>query len=389
MTDYRLDKRELAELRAAHRQVRDVRAAYRINAVVLLGQGWSTAEVAGALLMDPETVRSYFKRYTCGGVEELLRMSYVGSEARLDPAQMAELDAHLRTHLYLTAEAVARWVEQRWGVRYTPSGMTAVLHCLGYTYKKAKLTPGKPDPERQEAFLETYKKIKENKEESDPIYFMDATHPQHNPVIGCGWIKRGEDYPIKSNTGRQRLNINGAIEYPDLLGRNPLRCHHRCRLDHRLVPADREGKPTGQAHCRDLRQCPLLPFSGGSGVPEDLAHTFGVPAGLFAQSQPHRALLEVLQAPGALQPILRNVREVQGRLSAVLRQARCVCPAAPHAADRKLRNHRQLKCRNLVFVTYKYEYTASLESTGSRGRATVNAARTNWLIGLSQLRNCR
>jgi hypothetical protein len=34
---------------------------------------------------------------------------------------MAELDAHLRTHLYLTAEAVARWVEQRWGVRYTPS----------------------------------------------------------------------------------------------------------------------------------------------------------------------------------------------------------------------------------------------------------------------------
>jgi transposase len=34
--------------------------------------------------------------------------------------------------------------------------MTAVLHRLGYTYKKAKLTPGKPDPERQEAFLENY-----------------------------------------------------------------------------------------------------------------------------------------------------------------------------------------------------------------------------------------
>jgi len=41
---------------------------------------------------------------------------------------------------------------------------------------------------------------------------MDATHPQHNPIIGCAWIKRGEDYPIKSNTGHQRLNINGAIE---------------------------------------------------------------------------------------------------------------------------------------------------------------------------------
>jgi hypothetical protein len=41
---------------------------------------------------------------------------------------------------------------------------------------------------------------------------MDATHPQHNPVLGCGWIRRGEEYPIKSNTGPRRLNINGAID---------------------------------------------------------------------------------------------------------------------------------------------------------------------------------
>ena len=42
--------------------------------------------------------------------------------------------------------------------------------------------------------------------------FMDATHPQHNPVIACGWIKRGKEHPIKSNTGRRRLNINGVID---------------------------------------------------------------------------------------------------------------------------------------------------------------------------------
>ena len=43
------------------------------------------------------------------------------------------------------------------------------------------------------------------------LMFMDATHPQHNPVISYGWIKRGKEHPIKSNTGRRRLNINGAI----------------------------------------------------------------------------------------------------------------------------------------------------------------------------------
>jgi len=45
---------------------------------------------------------------------------------------------------------------------------------------------------------------------------MDATHPQHNPVIGCGWIKRGKAHPICSNTGRRRLNINGAINLETL-----------------------------------------------------------------------------------------------------------------------------------------------------------------------------
>ena len=40
---------------------------------------------------------------------------------------------------------------------------------------------------------------------------MDATHPHHNPVAGYGWIKRGQDREIWSNTGRQRLNINSAI----------------------------------------------------------------------------------------------------------------------------------------------------------------------------------
>ncbi|CAD7854312.1 MAG: hypothetical protein, partial [Olavius algarvensis Gamma 1 endosymbiont] len=36
------------------------------------------------------------------------------------------------TNLYLSAKAVAHWVEETYGVSYTESGMTAVLHRLGY-----------------------------------------------------------------------------------------------------------------------------------------------------------------------------------------------------------------------------------------------------------------
>jgi transposase len=217
MRDYRLTQQQIAKLRSAHRATRDVREAYRINAVILLGRGHTPSQVADALLLDADTVREYYKRYQGGGIDELLRMSFVGSEALLDAGQLAELDTHLQQHLYLTAEAVARYVERRWHVRYTVSGMSAVLHRLGYCYKKAKLEPGKhPSAEVQEAFVEKYRNLKENKQEGSVIYFMDATHPQHNPVLGCGWIKRGKAFSLASNTGRQRLNINGAINVEDL-----------------------------------------------------------------------------------------------------------------------------------------------------------------------------
>jgi hypothetical protein len=61
-----------------------VREACRINGRILLGNGCTAADVGDALLIDPDTVRTYFKPYKKGGVDDLLRMNYVGSEALLD-----------------------------------------------------------------------------------------------------------------------------------------------------------------------------------------------------------------------------------------------------------------------------------------------------------------
>ena len=212
MVDYSLPAQKIAELRAAHRRTRDKREADRIKAVVLLASGRTAEDVAEALLIDPNTVRNHFKRYQQGGLSGLLHVAYRGSDCELSEADLAILDAHLQDQLYLSAKDVAAWVEETFAVAYTVSGMTALLHRLGYVYKKPKLVPGKADRQAQEAFLATYQELKENKGEDDVILFMDAVHPQHNPVLGYGWIKRGEDREVPSNTGRRRLNINGAVD---------------------------------------------------------------------------------------------------------------------------------------------------------------------------------
>ena len=78
MRGYRLSNQQIAERRAAQRAARDVREAYRINAVILLGVGWTAADGSAALLVEADTVRAYFKRYEQGGLDGLLRMSYWG-----------------------------------------------------------------------------------------------------------------------------------------------------------------------------------------------------------------------------------------------------------------------------------------------------------------------
>lgn len=176
MKSYRLEK---SELKTLHRRIREKRYADRLKAVILLGSGWLPEAVASALLIDRDTVRKYYKLYRSGGTECLLSMGYQGSQRALSDEQIDELDAHLQETLHQTAKAVIQFIQKRWDVTYSLSGITALVHELGYVYKKPKIVPGKADAQAQEDFLAAYEKLKKNQGKDDPIYFMDATHPHH------------------------------------------------------------------------------------------------------------------------------------------------------------------------------------------------------------------
>lgn len=216
MQTFKLSDEELRALRVAHREAKNKRSAYRINAMILLGQGWTVTQVAEALLLNEGTIRNYVRRYQKGGIEGLGRDKYKGSEGYLNQVQLQALDEHLQAQTYLRVEDVIVYVQKRFGVSYTVRGMTDCLHRLGFAYKKPKLVPGKADAEAQQGFVQEYEKLKENKAVEDPVYFMDGVHALHNPIGAFGWIKKGTDKPIKTNTGRNRVNVNGAINIHNL-----------------------------------------------------------------------------------------------------------------------------------------------------------------------------
>ena len=216
MRDYELSSKEIAELERSHRSLRDKRQADRVKAVLALSKDWSAAQIAEILLFDEKTTRHYFDRYQQGGLQALLEDNYSGAESRLDEHQMSELDAYLEEHILPDAKSVIAHIDKQYGVRYSVSGVTDLLHRLRFSYKKPTPVPGQQDPVKQQAFLGDYEQIKADKGENDPIYFTDATHPQHNSVPSYGWIKKGQGKKLKANCGRQRLNINGAINIQTL-----------------------------------------------------------------------------------------------------------------------------------------------------------------------------
>jgi transposase len=211
MKGFNISKEELLELKAAHKLEKNKHAAYKINAVILLGSGWTLKKVKSALLLDEETLRSYVEKYCNGGVDGLIETHYKGRECFLTKFQENLLCVELDTNIHLTTHSVIKYVEEAFGIKYRMSGMRDLLHRLGYEYKKPKLVPGNPDLDAQEEFVNHYEAFMQNKPSDVEVLFLDAVHPEHNTMAAYGWIKRGEKKELKTNSGRQRLNLHGAI----------------------------------------------------------------------------------------------------------------------------------------------------------------------------------
>ena len=128
--------------------------------------------------------------------------SYYGAEAKLDEYQMSKLDGYLKEHILPDTKSVIAHIDKQFVVHYSVSGVTDLLHRLGFSYKKPTHVPDKQDPVRQQIFIEEYEQIKTDKGKNDPIYFADVTHPQHNSIPSYGWIKKGQEKELKANCFR-------------------------------------------------------------------------------------------------------------------------------------------------------------------------------------------
>lgn len=207
----KLTPQEREEIRQMHRSCRERKYADKLKALLLLDKGFSCVEVGEMLLLDDDTIRKYREQYLNLGAESLLQDNNRGRASYLNSKQLELLNQELESNTYADSKGITVWISTHFNITYTPSGITALLNRMGFVYKKPVLVPCKADVEKQEEFVTQYKEFKQNLLPEDQIYFVDGVHPQHNTIATFGWIKKGQTKHLKTNNGRQRTNINGAI----------------------------------------------------------------------------------------------------------------------------------------------------------------------------------
>ncbi len=209
-----LSLRQRADLMALLREGHtEQRLARRANALLLLDDGWSCEKVAEALYLDDDTVRGWCKAYVADGLEGLRRFEGGGSASYLSAEQEARLTAWIGETLPRSTNVVGAYVAKEFGVVYeSRSGLIAMLHRLGFEYLKPEAIGRRLDPEKQKAFIEAYENTLNSLGPDEAVLFVDAVHPTHAArPVGC-WAPAEADLAIEQTSGRQRLNVHGAID---------------------------------------------------------------------------------------------------------------------------------------------------------------------------------
>jgi hypothetical protein len=139
----------------------------------------------------------------------------------LTSAQLAGLCRELGQQLYTDCRAIADWLARTYGIRYSVSGLTDLLHRLGFSYELTTSVPCQADAAAQTAFLtDTLAPLLEAAEAGKAgkavVYFADAAHPTHNTRATHVWTETGKERPLLTVSGRERVNLNATrnAQYP-------------------------------------------------------------------------------------------------------------------------------------------------------------------------------
>ena len=135
MMNVELTESERQHLRRLQKHRRDEAGYVKVTVVLLLDKQRSLASIADDLGLDESTVYRYARAFRALGVEKYLAHEQPGYWGLLTSAQLAHQCQEVNATLYTDGKALQAWLLRTYRVAYSLSGLTDLLHRLGFTYR--------------------------------------------------------------------------------------------------------------------------------------------------------------------------------------------------------------------------------------------------------------
>jgi len=127
------------------------------------------AEIVG---LERKTIGRYIRIYAKDGIDGLLPKRPPGRPCQLDKMQEQEMYLMICGNTpdevgfdgvkNWTVKLAIEWVFQKYGIRYTVSGMHSLFHRLNLSYTRPTYVLAKADPEKQAQFMVDFEEVKKN-----------------------------------------------------------------------------------------------------------------------------------------------------------------------------------------------------------------------------------
>ena len=160
-------------------------------------------------MLEDDTVRNWHRAYEHGGVEGLKSFGHEGSSSHFTDAQAIALGKWVDANCRHSVRKIGVWLKRSFGLSY--SRLIAMLHRLGFDYRKPDAIPRGLDDAKQQAFTDEYENLLNTMGVDEAVAFIDAVHPTHQVrPAGC-WTRKDVAVAVEQTTGRERFNIHGAL----------------------------------------------------------------------------------------------------------------------------------------------------------------------------------
>ncbi len=142
-----LSAKQRQEIQERRRQASDRRIFPRLSTLLWIDEGRTREEVADLLGITSRQVGDWLRIFRNQGWDELCTLHDRGDPGRLRAAQVEQLQQEIATGVFHSAEQVRAWIEEQFGVTYSPSGMKDLLHRIGASSHKVSgfFREGGPD----------------------------------------------------------------------------------------------------------------------------------------------------------------------------------------------------------------------------------------------------